>query len=110
MPSEPRIVDHLRELARLLSESGDSYRFGLVQAAIAGDDADRDVFLTSNALWGGPGSIADEGGITTGRTATRRRIESVLVAIGEEQLRSSAVNQRTAMWVAAFKKWAKDGI
>src|SRR5689334_4356867 len=65
-------------------------------------------FLPPNELWGGAGSIADEAGVGRGR-GLRGKVESALVQLGEEQLRTRLVNPRTATWVAAFKRWRQEG-
>jgi len=39
----------------------------------------------------------------------RGKVESALVQLGEEQLRTRLVNPRTATWVAAFKRWRQEG-
>lgn len=62
--AEPEIMrEYLESLARLLRQEGHNARAILVEDAISGPDAELDVFLTSNELWGGSGSIADCGGI-----------------------------------------------
>jgi hypothetical protein len=73
-------------------------------------DADFERLLTSNALWGGAGSIADQAGSTDRRTPQRREIESALIDLGSEQLRVGVINQRTAMWVDAFRQWSQSDI
>ncbi len=73
--------DHLKTLARLLQENGES-----VPAAIA-DCA------------GGPD-----------RSEGRRGIERLLLQLGKEQIRSRKANQRTEMWATAFSNWEKAGI
>jgi hypothetical protein len=67
-------------------------------------------FLTSDALWGGSGSIADQAGLALGRRDGRRRIEQALIALGEEQIRTGHVNIRTASWVGTFKDWQARGL
>src|SRR5688500_16029054 len=111
MPSRSRVKKHLGDLAELLSANGDAQLAAMVKAAISATESELVHFLTSNELWGGAGSIADQAGMGTGvRTDARRNIERVLVELGEEQLRVSLVNSRTAMWVIAFKEWSRDGI
>jgi hypothetical protein len=67
-------------------------------------------FLTSDELWGGSGSIADQAGLALGRRDGRRRIEQALIALGEEQIRTGHVNIRTASWVGTFKDWQARGL
>jgi hypothetical protein len=101
--------DYLRLLAELLRESGEAVRATTVGDAITKSDAELKTFLDSNELWGGPGSIADCAGGAE-RSELRRKIERLLIRIGNEQMRSGHVNPRTEMWVTAFTAWEKAGI
>ena len=94
----------LEALAELLQEQGESRLAAMVEDAISGPDHQLEVFLVSNELWGGAGSIADRAGVTwTGhRTEGRRRIERSLVQLGTEQIRVGKVNSRTAGRNLAF--------
>lgn len=65
-------------------------------------------YLQSNELWGGSGSLADQAGIE--RPSTRYKIESLLIQLGEEQKKINIVNQRTELWIEAFKEWKRSGI
>jgi hypothetical protein len=67
-------------------------------------------FLTSNELWGGSGSIADQAGLTLGRRGGRRKVEQALIELGGEQIRVGHVNIRTASWVGTFKEWRERGL
>ena len=102
--------EHLKSLADLLHEAGESVRAAEVEDVVGGPDAELDAFLVSNELWGGSGSIADCAGVGEKRSAVRRKIESLLVQLGNEQIRSGLVNPRTEMWVRAFTAWAERGI
>lgn len=101
---------HLRKLLDMLERNGERAPAAKVNEALGGSDADVDAFLVSNDLWGGPGSIADQGGTGATRSAGRREVEAVLIELGDEQLRVGKVNPRTAMWVEAFKEWSHRGI
>ncbi len=86
----------------------------LTQAAVVEDAVSAagdvlDVFLISNELWGGSGSIADQAGVAL-RREDRRKIEHALVELGKEQIKAGKVNRRTAMWVSVFAEWEKAGI
>ena len=104
--------EHLRHLAGLLHENGESVRAARVEDAVADTDQELDMFLRSNDLWGGAGSIADCAGMMGigQRTDGRRKIEHALIQLGNEQIRAGNVNPRTEMWVEAFSKWEKAGI
>lgn len=107
-----RMREHLQSLIQALQESGEVTLAARIEDVISGSEHELDVFLTSNELWGGAGSIADQAGITgtAGRTEGRRRIERVLIQLGNEQIARRNVNPRTAMWVDVFTKWEKAGI
>lgn len=100
---------HLEQLKATLEKYNDQYLSGLIEKALAGTDDEVDSFLVSNELWGGAGSVADQGGLNRGREA-KREIESILIALGEQQIRNGKVNVRTAGWVDVFKKWKSSGI
>ena len=98
-------------LAKVLRESGELDLAAQVKDVVSNSEAKLDEFLTSNELWGGAGSIADQAGIGRGsRTEKTRKIEHALIQLGKEQIRAGKVNPRTAMWVATFEKWEKAGI
>lgn len=107
----PEIRQRLQLLSKVLRDCGEPNLAAEVEDAISGSDHGLDVFLTSNQLWGGAGSIADQAGIGEGsRTEDRRKIEQALVQLGKDQIRAGKVNPRTAMWVSVFEKWEKAGI
>jgi hypothetical protein len=103
--------EHLQSLSKVLRECGELALAVEVEDAISGSDRGLDVFLTSNELWGGAGSIADQAAIQRGsRKEDRRKIDNVLVQLGKDQIRAGKVNPRTAMWVSVFEKWEKAGV
>jgi hypothetical protein len=81
-----------------------------VAAAVDFTEAALNAFLTSNELWGGSGSVADQAGQRPDRADDRRRIEAALVRLGIEQIRAGIVNVRAEMWAATFESWAKNGM
>jgi hypothetical protein len=104
------VRDCVYKLFEVLERSGESVLASRVSSALAGTDADFDAFIVSNDLWGGSGSIADQAGVGLGHASGRRSIEAVLIELGELQEQAGKVNARTAMWVAAFKEWRRNGI
>lgn len=100
----------LESVRDALLEAGDSHSAGLVSAALAGGDDSVREFVVSNELWGGSGSIADQGGAADSRDDARRSVEAALVSLGRVQLRAGVVNVRTSMWVETFDRWHQDGI
>jgi hypothetical protein len=103
--------ERLQLLSEVLRECGEPALAAKVEDVTSGPDLGLDEFLTSNELWGGAGSIADQAGVGTGlRAEGRRKIECALVQLGREQIRAGKANPRTAMWVSAFEKWEKAGV
>ena len=99
----------LRQLRSALEQCGEHSLVKRVDDVMEMSSDEREAFLTSNELWGGAGSIAAEGGVGRGR-GLRAKVESALIQLGEEQLRTDLVNRRTATWVKAFKKWQHEGV
>ena len=98
-----RLAAH--KLAEVLHAHGESDLAGEVRAALEGSDEHLRVYLVSNDLWGGPGSIADQAGMRGPRDDHSRAIEGALAELGEEQIRAEVTNIRTANWVHAFRSW-----
>jgi len=112
MPQNIDVVrKHLERVVQVLERHGE-YNLARRAKAAASAPADQlDAFLTSNDLWGGAGSIADQACMPEGlRTDARREVERALVELGKHQLHLGKVNPRTAGWVATFEEWAGRGI
>jgi hypothetical protein len=109
MPRNSNVREHLRQLGGLLS-AHDAGLARIVEKAASAGEKELGIFLVSNDLWGGSGSIADQAGLGAGRDASTRAMEHALIELGEEQIRLGVVNPRTASWVQAFKKWTENGI
>jgi hypothetical protein len=109
MPEEGRRL--LTTIATILEEGGDAKSGRQVRKVVDADEGAVWTYLISNELWGGPGSIADQG-LTSGegRSTARRRLEKALTDLGEWQLSQGKFNVRTEMWVDAFRQWEKAGI
>jgi hypothetical protein len=110
MPHSPVLRELLNRLADALGQCGDDDYVAVVTNALSSPDEALVAFLTSNELWGGSGSIADQAGLALGRRDGRRRIEQALIALGEEQIRTGHVSIRTASWVGTFKEWQARGL
>jgi len=105
------MLELLKNLARLLREAGDDSLAVAVEYVISRPETEINPFLVSNDLWGGAGSIADEGGLKNGkRNDATRRIQHSLIELGNEQIRRGMTNPRTGMWVKVFQKWEDNGI
>lgn len=102
-------ISELLALEKALIDEREMRYANMVRSAIDGPESARIVFLKSNELWGGPGSIADQAGIESGRSG-RKVIESVLVDLGMKQIQAKVLNERTEMWVLAFHQWNNGGI
>lgn len=99
----------LGHLLETLAASNGGYSASMVARALAGSDAELETFLRSNDLWGGAGSIADQGFIE-GPHEVRLRGMRAMVALGNLQIERGVTNVRTAMWVRAFENWLNDGV
>ena len=103
-----RVIPLLKQLRELLIATGGHAYIAELDSALTGDDAAVVAFLTSNTLWGGAGSIADQaGGITR---EAQRPVEQLLAALGREQLRIGHTNTRTEKWTSAFEHWHAENI
>jgi hypothetical protein len=107
MPRNDRLRDYLRRLSAALDKHGEPN--AELAAVLSAAEGELDAFLTSNELWGGAGSIADQAG-GPNRTAASREIEAILIELGNEQVRRGLINPRTASWVKAFTEWRQRGI
>ena len=76
----------LREIAHLLEQGGESRAAQMIHDVLNnGTPADIERFLTSNEIWGGAGSIADQSLVSD---ATQRgTLEGLLLNLGKLQLR-----------------------
>ena len=110
MPQNPSLREQLARLAEALGQCGDDDYAAVVNNALSSPEESLVAFLTSDALWGGSGSIADQAGLSLGRKDGRRRIEQALIELGAEQIRVGHVNIRTASWVDTFKDWQARGL
>lgn len=100
------VRDTLQEISALLERHNDSSN--ALAIALLGDDVKMWDFLVSNELWGGAGSVADQGVLEF--SGARRQLETLLIRLGREQMSLAKVNVRTEMWVTAFEKWKAEGI
>ena len=91
----------LNDLSALLASHGASSRY--LDDALRSSDSEPWAFLTSNELWGGMGSIADQTLIED--PIGRGQFEALMIRLGREQLRLGRVNARTEFWVTAFEEW-----
>jgi hypothetical protein len=102
-------VRFLLEQLRDMLESGGEHLYSRdIDAALAGDDDALRSFVTSNELWGGAGSIADQA-LGPARE-TRRPVERLLAELGREQIACGCTNLRTEMWTSAFEQWQTQNI
>jgi hypothetical protein len=95
------VRDLLNDLSALLTRNGASSLY--LDDALRNGGSEPWEFLTSNELWGGMGSIADQSLIED--PMARGEFEALMIRLGGEQLRLGKVNARTEWWVAAFEEW-----
>ena len=94
------IFEELQKLADLLEAN--NYRMqSLSDALRSEDDSNKWHFLTSNSLWGGAGSVADQALLDI--PDARDELENILIRIGREQKALGKVNERTDMWLSFFE-------
>jgi hypothetical protein len=98
----------LKQLRDMLESGGEHHYVKDIDAALVGDDDALWSFLTSNELWGGAGSIADQG-LGPGREI-RKPLEQLLVELGHEQIALGRTNARTKMWTSVFQQWHAQNI
>jgi len=65
------------------------------------DDAKLWDYLTSNSLWGGMGSVADQALLEIPQA--RKELEEILIRLGRSQASIGRLNVRTNMWVSVFE-------
>lgn len=92
----------LSEIAALLEAGGEDWAPAELRDALSGSGEKLRAFLASNELWGGAGSIADQGCISD--PARRNTLEGLLIRLGRLQIEAGHTNVRTTMWVTAFQR------
>lgn len=104
---------NLNHLKDVLQQNGEDHFAGLVATALSGSEGDLKAFLVSEALWGGPGSIADMAGHGKDRQV-QRLIEAALIKLGEQQINDGVAEYHAAyhtqIWVAKYQSWRRKGI
>ena len=85
-------------------DAADEFQYAsMIQVALS-NEAEKESILTSNDLWGGAGSVADQAGLQSPNKEARARIEKALIQLGRQQLEIGVINQRTEFWVSAFEQ------
>jgi hypothetical protein len=102
------LLDQVKALCEGTGDRYDRSSAAVIQAALADSDERLMVFLVSNSLWGGAGSVADQACVSS--NASRGQVEDLLIRLGRAQIESGATSIRTEGWVSAFEKWRNDGI
>ena len=103
-----KIKNILKELHEILIAGGESYYAKIIKEHINAKENKLWEFLTSNILWGGAGSIADQA--IMNNKELRSLLEETLMKLGKEQIKNNKTNVRTETWVAAFEEWNKKDI
>jgi len=98
----------LQRLRDMLERNGEHHFVKDIDVALAGDDTVLWSFLTSNELWGGAGSIADQG--CGPSRETRRPLEQLLAELGRQQIALERTNPRTQTWTSVFEEWHAQNI
>ncbi len=100
------VRDTLQKIAASLEQHNESSN--ALATALLGDDKKMWEYLVSNELWGGAGSVADQGVLES--PDARRQLEALLIRLAREQMSLGRTNARTEMWVTTFEKWRAEGI
>jgi hypothetical protein len=102
---DDKVKKLLEQIQVVYKQSKHDFQSEIIADLLESDEDKLWSFLTSNSLWGGSGSIADQAFID--EPELRRQLESLLIKLGEEQILQGKVNVRTEMWMQAFRKWQK---
>ncbi len=95
-----KIVSLIRDL---LWSQNDHVYDKYINDALAGSDEDFWLFLESNELWGGAGSIADQACI--GNKEAQKVLYKLLSELAAHQEKAGRINVRTKSWASAFNEW-----
>jgi hypothetical protein len=108
------MLEQLRRMHALCLKHEDYSSAGLLDRLIESHARDPEHFwevLTSNEVWGGAGSLADQC-LCVARTprpseleADRRGVWRCLAEIAEEMQSAGHLNERTLFWASAFRSW-----
>jgi hypothetical protein len=93
----------LNQIERLVRSGQESHAANLIEEALSGSDHQLLLFLRSNELWGGAGSIADQAGVDHPQYTAQ--IEELVIRLGRVQMRAGVINVRTQGWVETFESW-----
>jgi hypothetical protein len=96
----------LSEMSELLERHNASSN--TLFAALHGDEEKLWSYLVSNDLWGGAGSVADQALLEM--PEDRKKLDTLMIRLGREQLKIGRVNVRTEGWLAAFEKWHAENL
>lgn len=95
----------LTKIKGLMHAGNDQEYFEMIQKVLQGNDEELWAFLTSNDLWGGAGSIADQALIDD--KGLRKELEKLLIDLAAQQEKIGRLNSRTKSWADAFIAWSK---
>lgn len=111
MPQTRSVRAALQGVSAALDDCGQPQLAEDVLRAAGSPDEQLVAFITSNELWGGAGSIADQAGMKAAtRTESQRDLEAALIHLGQVQVQMGQLNPRTVGWVGVFERWGKSGI
>jgi hypothetical protein len=96
-----KIKEKLKQLQDLLRSGQENYQANQIENALSGSDDDLTAYITSNELWGGAGSVADQALLDDPKK--RKQLEAILIKLGKLQIKKGVVNVRTEMWTSAFR-------
>jgi hypothetical protein len=114
------IENKLRQIHDICLKHDDFGAAATIERALNEYDEDREHFwdvLSSDAFWGGAGSIADQCPTSSSKSISdeevhkdRRRVWRALMEIAREMGTLGRVNERTKSWASPFRSWLDHGL
>ena len=112
------MLEQLRQIQELCLKHEDYGAAGLADRLIELHAQDPEAFwelLTSNSVWGGAGSLADQclvnsRGSDSELQQDRRIVWQALAELAQEMQSAGRLNERTELWASAFRAWLRDGL
>jgi len=110
------MVEQLQKIRDICAKYADHSSVRLLDRLLALHELDASAFwdlLTSNEVWGGAGSLADQclvaPSVSTGTQFEhdRRMVWEALAGIADEMKAGGLLNERTLFWASTFSSWAR---
>ena len=96
----------IRMIITLLEEGGDDVYVDPLKNILNENEESIWEYLESNEIWGGAGSLSDQG--LYENKELRPKLEDLLVELGEHQQKEGRVNYRTESTMQVFRSWKEE--